>query len=73
MTLDEVWDPSKYDTVISNDADWFAALADTNLDIDDGVHRSFDRSYSQLYEPSSILNVMNQIAVFLVPLLQPVQ
>ena len=31
MTSDEVWDPTKYDTAISKDADWFAALADTTL------------------------------------------
>jgi len=64
MTSDEVWDPTKYDTAISKDADRFAALADTTLDIDDGVHRSFDRSYSQLYESSSVLSDMNQIGVF---------
>jgi len=39
MTSDEVWDPTKYDTAISKDADWFAALADTTQDIDDGVHK----------------------------------
>lgn len=64
MTSDEVWDPTKYNTAISKDADWFAALANSTQDIDDGVHRSFDRSYSQLYESSSVLSDMNHISVF---------
>jgi hypothetical protein len=31
MTKDKVWDPSKYDSAPSADADWFAALAETLL------------------------------------------
>jgi len=32
MTRDEAWDPSKYDSAPSADADWFAAIADSTLE-----------------------------------------
>ena len=63
MTKDEVWDPSKYDTAPSADADWFAALADSTLEPIDGTAHLSVWPNSLLFD-TELLNDHNNISVF---------